>query len=134
MQKILHTPKLLPPLSTRAHGYEYYSKTSKSGMVYCRKLIGHMQEVSLRIPYTRRTAFLPINTWPKLQEVLLDSKYLRMTNLSIRKVLLSPNHGIFAYQTEREGEEVGNLHFKDLSGITDLKVFIYNTMLLLYFM
>ncbi|KAG2189449.1 hypothetical protein INT44_004591 [Umbelopsis vinacea] len=98
MQKILHTPKLLPPLSTRAHGYEYYSKTSKAGMVYCRKLIGHTEE-----------------------EVLLDSKYLRMTNLSIRKVLLSPNHGIFAYQTEREGEEVGNLHFKDLSGAMNLK-------------
>ncbi|KAI9279931.1 prolyl oligopeptidase family-domain-containing protein [Umbelopsis sp. AD052] len=48
-----------------------------------------------------------------------------MTNLSIRKVLLSPNHGIFAYQTEREGEEVGNLHFKDLSGAMNLKVYAH---------
>jgi protease II len=56
------------------------------------------------------------------QEVLLDSKYLRMTNLSIRKVLLSPDHNLFAYQTEREGAEVGNLHFKDLTGVKDLKV------------
>jgi hypothetical protein len=46
MQKKLYTPKLLPPISTVAHGFEYYSKTSKSGMVYCRKQIGHSQEVN----------------------------------------------------------------------------------------
>ncbi|KAI9251219.1 prolyl oligopeptidase [Sporodiniella umbellata] len=34
--------------------------------------------------------------------------------MSIRKVLLSPNHTIFAYNTEREGVEYGELHFKDL--------------------
>ncbi|CAM0135016.1 hypothetical protein VKS41_000409 [Umbelopsis sp. WA50703] len=98
MQKKLYTPKLLPPISTVAHGFEYYSKTSKSGMVYCRKQIGHSQE-----------------------EVLLDAKFLRMTNLSIRKVLLSPDHTIFAYQTESQGDEVGNIHLKDLTGIQNLK-------------
>jgi hypothetical protein len=55
-----------------------------------------------------------------------------MTNLSIRKVLLSPNHTIFAYQTEREGEEIGNLHFKDLSGVMDLKVSILLICFLLF--
>jgi oligopeptidase B len=34
--------------------------------------------------------------------------------MTIRKVLLSPNHSIFAYNTEREGMEYGELHFKDL--------------------
>lgn len=36
-------------------------------------------------------------------------------NMSIRKVLLSPDHSIFAYNTEREGMEYGELHFKDLN-------------------
>lgn len=35
--------------------------------------------------------------------------------MSIRKVLLSPDHSIFAYNTEREGVEYGELHFKDLN-------------------
>ncbi|KAI8381259.1 prolyl oligopeptidase family-domain-containing protein [Radiomyces spectabilis] len=36
-------------------------------------------------------------------------------NISIRKVLLSPDHAIFAYNTEREGMEYGELHLKDLN-------------------
>lgn len=36
-------------------------------------------------------------------------------NMSVRKVLLSPDHSIFAYNTEREGVEYGELHFKDLN-------------------
>lgn len=36
-------------------------------------------------------------------------------NMSIRKVLLSRDHSIFAYVTEREGMEYGELHFKDLN-------------------
>lgn len=36
-------------------------------------------------------------------------------NMSIRKVLLSRDHSIFAYITEREGMEYGELHFKDLN-------------------
>ncbi|KAG0187414.1 hypothetical protein DFQ28_006378 [Apophysomyces sp. BC1034] len=36
--------------------------------------------------------------------------------MSIRKVLLSPDHTVFAYNTEREGMEYGELHFKDLAG------------------
>lgn len=35
--------------------------------------------------------------------------------MSVRKVLLSPDHSIFAYNTEREGMEYGELHFKDLN-------------------
>lgn len=35
-------------------------------------------------------------------------------NTSVRKVLLSPDHSIFAYNTEREGMEYGDLHLKDL--------------------
>lgn len=34
--------------------------------------------------------------------------------MSIRKVLLSPDHHIFAYNTETEGMEYGDLHLKDL--------------------
>ncbi|KAJ2962969.1 hypothetical protein NQZ79_g1909 [Umbelopsis isabellina] len=90
---------LFTTYTTQAHGFEYYSKTSKSGMVYCRKQFGHSQE-----------------------EVLLDSKFLRMTNLDIRKVLLSPDHTIFAYQTESQGDEVGNIHLRDLTGRQNLKV------------
>ena len=35
--------------------------------------------------------------------------------MTIRKVLLSPDHSIFAYSTETEGMEYGNLHFKYLN-------------------
>jgi len=95
-------------------------------MVYCRKQIGHSQEVSSVVIHfcLHIHCFIHANKYLTAipQEVLLDSKYLRMTNLSIRKVLLSPDHNLFAYQTEREGAEVGNLHFKDLTGVKDLKV------------
>lgn len=39
--------------------------------------------------------------------------------MSVRKVLLSPDHSIFAYNTEREGMEYGELHFKDLNDRPD---------------
>ena len=35
--------------------------------------------------------------------------------MTIRKVLLSPDHSIFAYSTETEGMEYGDLHFKYLN-------------------
>lgn len=42
--------------------------------------------------------------------------------MSIRKVLLSPDHSIFAYNTEREGMEYGELHFKDLNNKSNWEV------------
>lgn len=42
--------------------------------------------------------------------------------MSIRKVLLSPDHTVFAYNTEREGMEYGELHFKDLEDREDWEV------------
>ncbi|CDH53354.1 oligopeptidase b [Lichtheimia corymbifera JMRC:FSU:9682] len=91
MKKRLHVPRMQAPLSTVAHGYEYYSRTSPYGMVYLRKKLGESKE-----------------------EVLLNAGFLRSLNMSIRKVLLSPDHNIFAYNTETEGMEYGDLHLKDL--------------------
>ncbi|KAI9254524.1 hypothetical protein BDA99DRAFT_159906 [Phascolomyces articulosus] len=90
----LHVPQTLPPLTTVAHGYEYYSRTSAYGMVYLRKKLGSKDAT---------------------EEVLLNAGFLRSLNMSIRKVLLSPNHTIFAYNTETEGMEYGDLHFKYLN-------------------
>lgn len=41
---------------------------------------------------------------------------LKSLNMTIRKVLLSPDHNVFAYNTEQEGMEYGDLHLKDLAG------------------
>lgn len=46
-------------------------------------------------------------------------------NMSIRKVLLSPDHSIFAYNTEREGMEYGELHFKDLNNKSHWEVIFF---------
>ncbi|RUP44284.1 prolyl oligopeptidase family-domain-containing protein, partial [Jimgerdemannia flammicorona] len=54
-------------------------------------------------------------------EILLDTSFLRSTNSNIRKVLLSPDHTIFAYTIEHEGMETGSLHFKDLTGGKNVK-------------
>ena len=54
--------------------------------------------------------------------MLLNSGFLRSMNMSVRKVLLSPDHSIFAYNTEREGVEYGELHFKDLNDRADWEV------------
>lgn len=43
-------------------------------------------------------------------------------NMSIRKVLMSRDHSVFAYITEREGMEYGELHFKDLNDRSDWEV------------
>ncbi|KAF9178174.1 hypothetical protein BGZ50_008016 [Haplosporangium sp. Z 11] len=48
------------------------------------------------------------------EEVLLDSAYLP-ENVNIKKVLLSTGHHIFSFLTLEEGEELGSLHFRDLS-------------------
>ncbi|KAI7861602.1 prolyl oligopeptidase family-domain-containing protein [Spinellus fusiger] len=45
--------------------------------------------------------------------------------MSIRKVLLSPEHTIFAYNTEREGMEYGELHFKDLQDRPQWQVYLH---------
>ncbi|KAG2218836.1 hypothetical protein INT45_007603 [Circinella minor] len=94
MKRRLHVPQTLPPLTTIAHGYEYYSRTSSYGMVYLRKKLGDRNAT---------------------EEVLLNAGFLRSLNMTIRKVLLSPDHSIFAYSTETEGMEYGDLHFKYLN-------------------
>ncbi|CEP07722.1 hypothetical protein [Parasitella parasitica] len=99
MKRRLYVPNVLPPLKTVANGYEYYSTTSVYGMVYLRKKLGQGKDAP--------------------EQVLLNSGFLRSMNMSVRKVLLSPNHSIFAYNTEREGMEYGELHFKDLDNRTD---------------
>ncbi|KAF7723205.1 hypothetical protein EC973_002280 [Apophysomyces ossiformis] len=96
MKRRLSTPKVLPPIKTVANGYEYYSTTSIYGMVYLRKPLGQGRDAP--------------------EQVLLNSGFLKTMNMSIRKVLLSPDHTVFAYNTEREGVEYGELHFKDLAG------------------
>ena len=50
MKKRLHVPRMQAPLSTVAHGYEYYSKTSPYGMVYLRKKLGTKEEVKETVP------------------------------------------------------------------------------------
>ena len=95
MKRFLRTDKELPPLKTVAHGYEYYSMTSPHGMVYLRKPLGQEKQAP--------------------EQVLLDAGFLRALNMSIRKVLLSPDHTVFAYNTEREGMEYGELHFRHLA-------------------
>ncbi|KAL0138712.1 prolyl oligopeptidase [Mucor lusitanicus] len=95
MKRRLYIPNVLPPLKTVANGYEYYSTTSAYGMVYLRKKLGEGRDAP--------------------EQVLLNSGFLRSMNMSVRKVLLSPDHSIFAYNTEREGMEYGELHFKDLN-------------------
>lgn len=37
MQKKLITPKKMPPLTISANGYDYYTKTSEHGLIYCRR-------------------------------------------------------------------------------------------------
>ncbi|KAI9312978.1 prolyl oligopeptidase family-domain-containing protein [Dichotomocladium elegans] len=93
MKSRLHLPQAQKPLKTVTNGYEYYSRTSPYGMVYLRKKLGCEEE-----------------------ETLLHAGFLRSLNMSIRKVLLSPDHTIFAYNTEREGMEYGDLHLKYLDG------------------
>ncbi|KAG0249404.1 hypothetical protein BG011_009339 [Mortierella polycephala] len=92
MKQILRTKKVSAPLTTSVRGYEYYTKTSRFGMVYCRKRKSSMAK----------------------EEILLDSAYLP-GNVNIKKVLLSTEHQIFSFLTLEEGEELGSLHFRDLN-------------------
>lgn len=99
IKRRLYVPNVQPPLKTVSNGYEYYSTTSMYGMVYLRKKLGQGRDAP--------------------EQVLLNSGFLRSMNMSIRKVLLSPDQSIFAYNTEREGMEYGELHFKDLNDRED---------------
>ncbi|KAI1312978.1 hypothetical protein EDD11_002799 [Mortierella claussenii] len=92
MNQVLRTQKISAPLTTTVRGYEYYTKTSRYGMVYCRR---------------RKLAMAK-------EEVLLDSAYLP-ENCHVKKVLLSTAHHIFSFLTLEEGEELGSLHFRDLA-------------------
>ncbi|KFH73179.1 hypothetical protein MVEG_00400 [Podila verticillata NRRL 6337] len=92
MKQVLRTKKVSAPLTTIVCGYEYYTKTSRHGMVYCRRR---------KAPMAR-------------EEILLDSGYLP-DNCNVKKVLLSTGHQTFSFLTEEEGEELGSLHFRDLN-------------------
>ncbi|KAF9290489.1 hypothetical protein BGZ88_007295 [Linnemannia elongata] len=94
MKQVLRTKRVSAPLTTTVRGYEYYTKTSRYGMVYCRR---------------RKSASAMVK-----EEVLLDSAYLP-ENCNIKKVLLSTGHHIFSFLTLEEGEELGSLHFRDLN-------------------
>ncbi|SAM00587.1 hypothetical protein [Absidia glauca] len=94
MKQKLATADHAGPLKTAAHGYEYYTTTSPYGLIYLRKPLGQGRHAP--------------------EQVLLNAGFLRSMNTSVRKVLLSPDHSIFAYNTEREGMEYGDLHLKDL--------------------
>ncbi|KAG0310454.1 hypothetical protein BGZ99_000376, partial [Dissophora globulifera] len=91
MKQVLRTKRISAPLTTVVRGYEYYTKTNRHGMVYCRRR---------KVPMAK-------------EEVLLDSAYLP-ENCSVKKVLLSTAHHIFSFLTLEEGEELGSLHFRDL--------------------
>ncbi|KAF9350365.1 hypothetical protein BGX26_011460, partial [Mortierella sp. AD094] len=92
MKQVLRTKKVTAPLTTVVRGYEYYTKTSRLGMIYCRR---------------RKTSTLA------KEEILLDSAYLP-DNCSVKKVLLSTAHHIFSFLTLEDGEELGSLHFRNL--------------------
>ncbi|KAF9584783.1 hypothetical protein BGW38_005190 [Lunasporangiospora selenospora] len=47
------------------------------------------------------------------EEILLDSRFLP-EDCTVKKVLLSKGHRIFAFMTLEEGEELGAIHFRDL--------------------
>ncbi|KAF9149352.1 hypothetical protein BG015_008864 [Linnemannia schmuckeri] len=94
MKQVLRTKRVSAPLTTTVRGYEYYTKTSRYGMVYCRR----MKSASAMVK----------------EEILLDSAYLP-ENCNIKKVLLSTGHHIFSFLTLEEGEELGSLHFRDLN-------------------
>ncbi|KAF9428080.1 hypothetical protein BGZ76_002066, partial [Entomortierella beljakovae] len=92
MKQVLRTKRISEPLTTIVNGYEYYTKTSRHGMIYCRR--------------RKSSAFAK-------EEILLDSAFLPMS-CTVKKVLLSTSHHIFSFLTLEEGEELGALHFRDL--------------------
>ncbi|KAF9358364.1 hypothetical protein BGX34_008958 [Mortierella sp. NVP85] len=91
MRQVLRTKKIAAPLTTVVRGFEYYTKTSRHGMIYCRRKKSPMAK----------------------EEILLDSAYLPET-CHVKKVLLSTAHHIFSFLVLEEGEEVGTLHFRNL--------------------
>ncbi|KAF9942190.1 hypothetical protein BGZ65_008276 [Modicella reniformis] len=91
MRQVLRTRKITAPLTTTVRGFEYYTKTSRHGMVYCRRRKAPMAK----------------------EEILLDSAYLP-ENCNVKKVLLSTTHYIFSYLLLEEGEELGSLHIRNL--------------------
>ncbi|RUS14095.1 LOW QUALITY PROTEIN: hypothetical protein BC937DRAFT_94347, partial [Endogone sp. FLAS-F59071] len=119
MQKKLITPKKMPPLTTSVNGYDYYTKTSDHGPIYCRKAKEQGSPTAERLNYFRIDCVF--NKIPAQCEIVLDTGFLRSTNTSIGKMLLSPDHTIFAYKAEHDGMEVGSLRFKDLTGKMNLK-------------
>ncbi|KAF9973459.1 hypothetical protein BGZ73_003291 [Actinomortierella ambigua] len=91
LTQVLRTKRIGDPVVTVVKGYEYYTRTSRYGMIYCRR---------------KRTPMAQ-------EEVMLDSKFLP-EYCNVKKVLLSTSHNVFAFLTEDEGEELGALHFRNL--------------------
>ncbi|KAF0393980.1 oligopeptidase b [Gigaspora margarita] len=93
MKNKLITPEVVSPLKVLSNGYEYYTKHSNYGTIY----------------YRRKKKSL------SNEEILLDSKKLTKANKQIKSVLLSTDENLLGYLVEQEGDEIGSLHFKDLS-------------------
>jgi hypothetical protein len=59
MKQVLRTKKVSAPLTTTVRGFEYYTKTSRYGIVYCRKRKSSMAKevknlVTMQFPYARK--------------------------------------------------------------------------------
>ncbi|CAG8633185.1 24646_t:CDS:10, partial [Dentiscutata erythropus] len=93
MKNKLITPEVVSPLKVASNGYEYYTKPSNHGSIYYRRKKGSLSS----------------------EEILLDSKKLSKENKQIKSVLLSTDENLLGYLAEQEGDEIGSLHFKDLS-------------------
>ncbi|KAK9721866.1 hypothetical protein K7432_003095, partial [Basidiobolus ranarum] len=83
--------QVLPSLTTRIQGYEYYTEATASGPMYYRKQAGQGKP-----------------------QLLLDSTELAQEGMSVRKVGPSPEHNMFAYLVEQNGMEYGTLCINDL--------------------
>ncbi|CAG8676715.1 16470_t:CDS:2, partial [Racocetra fulgida] len=93
MKNKLMTPGIISPLKVVSNGYEYYTMPSNYGSIYYRRKKENLSD----------------------EEVLLDSKQFARENKQIKSVLLSTDENLLGYLIEKEGDEVGSLHFKDLS-------------------
>ncbi|KAI8597184.1 hypothetical protein EDD21DRAFT_224850 [Dissophora ornata] len=59
MKQVLRTKRVSAPLTTVVRGYEYYTKTSRHGMVYCRRRKSPMAK-EVRLVYTPFLEIPPI--------------------------------------------------------------------------
>ncbi|ORZ30387.1 prolyl oligopeptidase [Catenaria anguillulae PL171] len=110
LSALLQVDHVAPPVPDLAHGWAYWTTSSPRGPIHWRKpwIVSSASTAHASPPAP------PAHLTADSHELLLDPTTLPAGH-ALKKLALSPSHGLLGYLVEPHGQEFGTLHIKRLS-------------------